>query len=276
MAISIQVKNSYDAQASNYSFGVTPIDQARTSSMNGIGWCDAPSIHNATDSGFAWNAPAFGQDAAFVQPLAHQASMRSAHLSAIVAQVAAIDTWLAGRISAIGATCTGTAIKIGQVSMIDKALAVELTRIAEFDLATAVSLATVAVVNPIAARTNLQRGYGSGVKGRKVADQGLRNAVVHDDGTVYRIEAFLPGLVAEDIDVSARNGRLMIKALCSEFGGNGDSSACTKAFTLGNDVSIEDIDATVANGRLTVLIPRINVMVDANRNPQVCRATATV
>ena len=62
--------------------------------------------------------------------------------------------------------------------MIDKALAVELTRIAEFDLATAVSLATVAVVNPIAARTNLQRGYGSGVKGRKVADQGLGNAVV--------------------------------------------------------------------------------------------------
>jgi HSP20 family molecular chaperone IbpA len=278
MSISIQVKNGYDAQTSTaYGIGVAPMDGACASATNGYGWCVAPSIQNthvAYNGG--WNGPAFVQNSSFSPSLAHQAWIRNAQLASIVAQVGTFDPRLAGRISAIGATCTGTAIKIGQVATIDKALAFELTRIAEFDPATAVSLATIAVVNPVAARSNLQHGFGGAMKNSVAANQGLGNAIVHDDGSVYRIEAFLPGMDAEDIDISVRNGRLTIKVDGPEYGRNGNTTACTKAFAMGQDVSIDDINATVTNGRLTVVIPRTNIMADAIGNGHVCRTVATV
>ena len=70
----------------------------------------------------------------------------------------------------------------------------------------------------------------------------------------YKLTAQVPGLTKDDISITAENGVLKIegeKEINSHM-----ISSIQKEFTLGNDIDVSKISASVENGILEVQLPK--------------------
>lgn len=258
MAVKIQVKDGFDTTCG---LGVAPV----TNAFQGV-----PSFNNTLFNN-TMSCPTWGHRyAAACTPwngrispigidlqsnhLLAQASMRSSQLNEAIASVNLIDPMLAARIAGIGARCITTAIRIAQVASLDLELARQLVRMSAIDFQAVSTLSSLALVNPTAARMQLQQfGTNAGFNGQ-ISTNAL--ATVNDEGDVYRIEVRIPGATAESVDVTVRGGKLVIKADTNAMDVQGVQSVWVQEFVLGQDVSIDAIDATVSNGKLNVILPK--------------------
>ena len=226
MAIKIQVKDGFETNTSGYGvFGVQPI---------------ANNGHVGT--------------------LMQQANVRRQQLNAALRIMAAINPALAARISAIGASCTGTAIKIAQIAVVDVQLATDITNLAENNLPAAVAIAMAGIANPAAARMQLPGGIAPAMH--------VAQGEVQDEGGRYRIQLAVQGASAEQVDVTVRNGKLIVKVK-QPFNGQ-DVTGLKRSFVLGQDIAVEDIEAVVANGLLEVLVPKLDTTIGSLGAAQRC------
>jgi HSP20 family molecular chaperone IbpA len=294
MAVKIQVKDGFDT--TNYGFGVTPVTNTSDCGFN-TNYDYTTGVCNTTmQSVYAspFNAGFVGPLSVARGPMANWGSTMSQgnqftspaifsgfSLSEIVAKISVIDPALAGRIAGIGAQCIATANRIGRIASIDIELARNLARVASVDLLAVVGLSNLALVNPVAARMQLQRiiariGFDQAQFANTQVDiaQPHEAAVfnVSDEGNAYRVVVRMPGMVAEAVEVIITNGKLVIKAkaqaLATGVSAMTHGAQWTRVFNIGQDVSIDAIDAIVANGTLTVVLPK-----KASLNSVPCAAT---
>lgn len=103
--------------------------------------------------------------------------------------------------------------------------------------------------------------------------QGTFRVDVSDDGDHYTLEADLPGLHPENIEVTAKNGYLTIKAVTDSVQQDDQdgfiiherrSGTVSRSFAIG-DVDDSKIKADYKQGVLTVILPKGN---DADDEPR--------
>ncbi len=98
---------------------------------------------------------------------------------------------------------------------------------------------------------------------------------VLDNGSQYLLVADLPGVKIDDLELSVENGLLMIKAISQATafvpGVDMTTPVATisrekapvkvyeRAFSLGRDITIENISASLSNGVLTISLPKVNL-----------------
>jgi HSP20 family molecular chaperone IbpA len=269
MTVKIQVKDGFDATAT-YNVGVTPIANAfdGVNSVaygggytNGGTWANALAGMGNTGWQAAEAAPVYQ---GCFQTGMSQAAMANARLSDVVAKVGMIDSILAKSIAGIGAQCIATANRIGRIATIDVDLARRLSRLAELDFPAAVGLSNLALMNPMAARMQLQRSAAvsgfNDVPALNAAAHQASIANVIDEGNSYRIVLQIPGVIADAVDMLVVNGKLVIKAKAQAMQTGlpafANQSLWTREFIIGQDVCIDAIDAIVSNGMLTIVLPK--------------------
>ena len=269
MTVKIQVKDGLNAAAA-YNFGVTPAARAfdgvnsvahGCEYTNGCNWTNAAAGVGNINWQSAGSAPVY--QGRFQTGLS-QATMANVRLSDIVAKVGMIDSMLAQTIAGIGAQCLATASRIGRIATIDVRLARSLSRLAAIDFPAAVGLSNLALVNPMAARMQLQRS-GAMFDSNDVfqftapAPQVSMGNVI-DEGSAYRMVLQIPGISADAVDVLVANGKLVIRpnVQAAQLGlsAMANESLWAREFIIGQDVCIDAIDAIVSNGMLTIVLPK--------------------
>ena len=97
-------------------------------------------------------------------------------------------------------------------------------------------------------------------------EKNLMRTDIRTNDNEYILDIDLPGYEKENIDLSLRNGNLIIKAKCET---NNDASEdkyirkerfygeCSRSFYVGEDIKEEDIKAEFKNGILKIRIPKI-------------------
>ena len=97
-------------------------------------------------------------------------------------------------------------------------------------------------------------------------EKNLMRTDIRTNDNEYILDIDLPGFDKENIDLSLRNGNLIIKAKCET---NNDANEdkyirkerfygeCSRSFYVGEDIKEEDIKAEFKNGILKIRIPKI-------------------
>lgn len=97
-------------------------------------------------------------------------------------------------------------------------------------------------------------------------EKNLMRTDIRTNDNEYILDIDLPGFDKDNIDLSLRNGNLIIKAKCET---NNDANEdkyirkerfygeCSRSFYVGEDIKEEDIKAEFKNGILKIRIPKI-------------------
>lgn len=96
---------------------------------------------------------------------------------------------------------------------------------------------------------------------------GLMRTDITESGSDYRLEIELPGFSKKDIHLQLKDGYLIVSAKKSEKEEEGKSGrqylrreraveSCSRTFYVGKDLVAADIKAKLANGVLTLTIPK--------------------
>ena len=97
-------------------------------------------------------------------------------------------------------------------------------------------------------------------------EKNLMRTDIRTNDNEYILDIDLPGFDKDNIDLSLRNGNLIIKAKCET---NNDANEdkyirkerfygeCSRSFYVGEDIKEEDIKANFKNGILKIRIPKI-------------------
>ncbi|MDP7029509.1 MAG: Hsp20/alpha crystallin family protein [Phycisphaerales bacterium] len=255
-------------------FGVTPVQGGM--SQYGL---------NMPVEGFAPvpNAPFMGSPMTSLAGL-HGAGLGCQPTQAIVNRIAAIDPSLAqfamqlattdpmflATLGKVAGGCAWTAARLVKIATIDLQLARSLATLATVNPHQALAIASVATINPLLAKqqiANSGMSLGPIAAGMTNGNGGQIPVDIYDDGTAYVIEADVPGVSIDDVDLSVTNGRLVIETLASRSAG-GRTGLPTiirekvgprvfrREFTIGNDVDATDISARIVNGVLTIELPK--------------------
>ena len=70
-----------------------------------------------------------------------------------------------------------------------------------------------------------------------------------EDEKSYKLEIDLPGFKQSEVLVNVENGRVIINA-------ENDKETYNHSFSLGREFDVDNIEARLENGRLTLLIPK--------------------
>ncbi len=198
-------------------------------------------------------------------------------LGQIATQLAAIDPVFVATLGKIAGGCTWTAATLVKIAGIDLHLAKSLANLAMTNPHQALAIASVAMINPMLARQQLAGSgwntatptLGAGTAPMtSMAAAGVQIPVdIYDDGSAYVIEADVPGVSLDDVDLSVANGTLVIEALASRYAGGRTGlptivrekvgpRVLRREFTIGSDVEATDISARIVNGLLTIELPK--------------------
>lgn len=204
----------------------------------------------------------------------------------VVSQIAAIDPGFISMLATLPGNCPWTASKMLQVASVDLDLARKIVRLATVNQNEAITIALIAMVNPVEATRRLAAlglGYsdqplnatgfnvdypvGSGVRAEATPAGATMPINVYDDGKAWIIEADLPGVSIDDVDIIAANGRLIIEAIAARS--NMRSSRVSmlqgeirtprtlrREFAIGLDVETTEISARIVNGVLSIVLPK--------------------
>ena len=90
---------------------------------------------------------------------------------------------------------------------------------------------------------------------------------VSETDTAYLVEAELPGILKEDLDVTINDGYLLIEAKKKDYAGNSGKSRVirqessigkfARSLRLGHDVNEQEVTAQYLDGLLKVTLPKI-------------------
>lgn len=207
-------------------------------------------------------------------------------LGQVASQIAAIDPMFIRSLGTVANGCSWTAAKLVQVASLDLDLARKIVKVAVVNPHEALTLAQIALVNPMLAAQKLASlGLGWNAQAMNTAvvnsvqpwQAGLEYAGnkasvmpidVSDDGKAWIIEADLPGVSIDDVDITAANGRLIIEAVavrgskrpsyCSTLHSERQAAASVlrREFAIGLDVETTDISARIVNGVLSIVLPK--------------------
>jgi len=201
----------------------------------------------------------------------------AAHLAT---HLMSIDPLFITNLSKVAGGCAWTAAKLVKVAALDFSLARQLVMLAQVNPTQALAIAATAEMNPaLAARqlaaisSNLPM-YGNPVHGlglatgvNSVGQYSTIPVAVVEGGNAYIIEAELPGVVIENVDITATNGRLTLEAIVgpSASSRNGMSTivrekltprSLRREFVIGTDVEMNNISARIADGILSIVLPK--------------------
>jgi HSP20 family molecular chaperone IbpA len=207
-------------------------------------------------------------------------------LCQVVSQIAAIDPGFITMLATLPGNCPWTASKMLQVACVDLDLARKIVMLAAVNQTEAIAIAQIAMMNPVVATRRLAAlglGYntqplnatgfnvdhpvGSGVRTEATLAGATMPIDVYDDGKAWVIEADLPGVSIDDVDITAANGRLIIEAIAARS--NMRSSRVStlqgeirtdcnlrREFAIGLDVETTEISARIVNGVLSIVLPK--------------------
>jgi HSP20 family molecular chaperone IbpA len=207
-------------------------------------------------------------------------------LGHVASQIAAIDPMFIATLGTIAGGCTWTACKLIQVATLDLDLARKIVTLAIVNPREALAITQVAQVNPTLAgrqiaslglERNDTASRTAGPWANRLEEVGVNSAAdlngetmpidVSDDGHAWIIEADLPGVSIDDVDVTAANGRLIIEAVAApsiKRSSLASTLHCERRaprvlrreFAIGLDVETTDISARIVNGVLSILLPK--------------------
>jgi len=288
MSIKIQVKdnrgcnstftspNGLFANSAIYGapFGVTPITQRgmdRTNAFmqpcNGFGFEFPMTTSTMRGIDTMWQG---GLQARSVQNVINRIALVDPILAQTTQRLATIDPIFVANLASVAGGCAWTAAQIAKLATVDRIAARTALQIAIADPHRALSMIANQLGDPtiMAGRANLNNFAGFGIAGN---DFPYANAVevpvaIADNGGEYVLEADLPGVSMDDIELTATNGVLEIEAITkrsfSATQANGSrfrqqvGGIWRRSFSLGSDIEVNEISARIVNGVLTVVLPK--------------------
>ncbi len=203
-------------------------------------------------------------------------------------QIAAVDPMFVSTLATLPGSCPWTASKMLQVASLDLELARKIVKLAIVNPREAVTIAQIALVNPVEATRRLAT-LGTSLNAQPLNTLGLGfNAAqsmvpglaaetsfavgtmpidVYDDGKAWVIEADLPGVSIDDVDITAANGRLIIEAVVARSNKRPSyvstlhcesrtPRVLRREFAIGIDVETTEISARIVNGVLSIVLPK--------------------
>ncbi|MBT4767930.1 MAG: Hsp20/alpha crystallin family protein [Phycisphaerae bacterium] len=201
-------------------------------------------------------------------------------------QIAAIDPMFISTLATLPGSCPWTASKMLQVASLDLELARKIVKLAIVNPREAATIAQIALVNPVVATRRLAAlgislnaqplntlGFNAGqsmVHGLAAETSfagGTMPIDVYDDGRAWVIEADLPGVLIDDVDITAANGRLIIEAVVARSNKRPSyvstlhcesrtPRVLRREFAIGIDVETTEISARIVNGVLSIVLPK--------------------
>jgi HSP20 family molecular chaperone IbpA len=255
-------------------FGVSPMQAVNglgTLGMSGFG--QSMPTHLGYTAGPAFQAPLPGVNGLPMQAIVQRIAAIDPRLAQVALQIASIDPMFLNTLTKVSVGCPWTAAKFIRVATMDFSLAQSLLKLALMNPQQAVTLASNAMANPVAVKNQLANQAWNGVgsaNGLKATRGVAANTIpvdIYDNGVAYVIEAAVPGVSVENVEVNAINGRLVIEAAMVR------SNACRasmssilrekvapqilrREFAIGNDVLTTDISACIADGILSIELPK--------------------
>jgi HSP20 family molecular chaperone IbpA len=201
-------------------------------------------------------------------------------------QIAAVDPMFVSTLATLPGSCPWTASKMLQVASLDLELARKIVKLAIVNPREAATIAQIALVNPVVATRRLAAlgislnaqplntlGFNAGqsmVHGLAAETSfagGTMPIDVYDDGRAWVIEADLPGVLIDDVDITAANGRLIIEAVVARSNKRPSyvstlhcesrtPRVLRREFAIGIDVETTEISARIVNGVLSIVLPK--------------------
>ena len=197
-----------------------------------------------------------------------------------------IDPMFISTLATLPGSCPWTASKMLQVASLDLELARKIVKLAIVNPREAATIAQIALVNPVVATRRLAAlgislnaqplntlGFNAGqsmVHGLAAETSfagGTMPIDVYDDGRAWVIEADLPGVLIDDVDITAANGRLIIEAVVARSNKRPSyvstlhcesrtPRVLRREFAIGIDVETTEISARIVNGVLSIVLPK--------------------
>ncbi|MDP7070088.1 MAG: Hsp20/alpha crystallin family protein [Phycisphaerales bacterium] len=206
---------------------------------------------------------------AMIDPAAAQLAIR----------LTSIDPRFIANLSKIADGCPWTAAKLTKVANIDLSLARQLIGLARINPSQAMAIAATAEVSPIQAMRQLETltwsvpmyDPGMGIRNDTSLNSFGQYATIPvdiaEDANTCIIEADVPGISLENIELTATNGRLMLEVTAGGAASlkNGVTPIIRerqaprmlrREFVLGNDIDLSGITARVDHGVLSIVLPR--------------------
>ena len=247
-------------------FGVSPMQ-----ALNGLG--QSMPAHLGYTAGPAFQAQLPAVNGLSVQTVVNRIAAIDPSLGEVALQIASIDPMFLNTLAKVSVGCPWTAAKFMQVATMDFNLAQSLLKLALVNPQQAIKLVSTAVVNPVSVQNQLANkawngvSYTSGLKANRGVAGDTIPVDIYDNGIAYVIEAAVPGVSIDNVEITAVNGRLVIKANAVR------SNACKAAmsvllrekvapqilrreFAIGNDVLATDISACITDGILSIELPK--------------------
>ncbi len=221
--------------------------------------------------------------------IVHRIAAIDPALGQLAMQLVNIDPMFIATLGKVSGGCAWTAAKLAKVASVDLQLAKSLANLAVANPHQALAIANVAMVNPMLARQQLAGSNWNattlGLCAGTMSNAGSSVQIpvdIYDDGTAYVIEADVPGVSIDDVDLSVTNGTLAIEALASRYAGGRTGlptivrekvgpRVLRREFSIGNDVDATDISARIVNGVLTIELPKKAAMNGQAFNREVSR-----
>ena len=261
-------------------FGISPMQSLNglgTLGMNGLGQLMPAHLGYAAGSAFQAQLPVV--NGLSMQSVAHRIAAIDPSLGQVAMQIASIDPMFLNTLAKVSVGCPWTAAKFMQVATVDFSLARSLLKLALVNPQQAITLASNAMVNPVAVKNQLANqawngvGYANGLKATNglKANQGVAANMIpvdiYDNGIAYVIEAAVPGVSIDDVEITAVNGRLVIEAatvrsdaykspMSALLREKAAPQILRREFAIGNDVLATEISACITNGILSIELPK--------------------
>jgi HSP20 family protein len=242
----------------------------------------------AIQGGLPMSAGFNGMNISLVHTFIGRISAMDPALGQLAWQIAAVDPMFVSTLATLPGSCPWTASKMLQVARLDLELARKIVKLAIVNPREAVTIAQIALVNPVGATRRLAT-LGTSLNAQPLNTLGLGfNAAqsmvtglaaetsfavgtmpidVYDDGKAWVIEADLPGVSIDDVDITAANGRLIIEAVVARSNKRPSyvstlhcesrtPRVLRREFAIGIDVETTEISARIVNGVLSIVLPK--------------------
>jgi len=252
-------------------FGISPMQSLNGLGMNGLGQLMPAHLGNAAGSAFQAQLPVV--NGLSMQSVAHRIAAIDPSLGQVAMQIASIDPMFLNTLAKVSVGCPWTAAKFMQVATVDFNLAHSLLKLALVNPQQAITLASNAMVNPVAVKNQLASqawngvSYTNGLKAHQSVSANMIPVDIYDNGVAYVIEAAVPGVSIDDVEIAAVNGRLVIEAatvrsdaykspMSALLREKAAPQILRREFAIGNDVLATEISACITNGILSIELPK--------------------
>ena len=274
----------------NFGVGVTPINTFNTAGTNWYGTYSQPMAFGTFGQGKPFTSVSNGMLPTTIgfngmnlnstpTIIGRIAAMDPA-LGHVASQIATIDPMFIASLGAVAGGCTWTAAKLVQVANLDIDLARKIVKVAVVNPQEALAIVQTALVNPVlAARQLANLALGCNTQSMNAAQPwvngfeycGGKGSImpidVYEDGKAWIIEADLPGVSIDDVDITATNGRLIIEAVVARSNKRPSYASMLhcesrtprvlrREFAIGLDVETTEISAQIVNGVLSIVLPK--------------------